>query len=226
MNPFHHPTFQRALRIGLLAAMTLALTGCGIRKRMYDQEKFEPLEATDFFGDRRSSRPLVEGTIARGNLKTDEHMFKGYTVNGAGQAEHFDAPPQAVFNGEFTTEDIVRGKERYEIYCTACHGKTGAGNGMVVRRGFTAPPTYHGKEYKLGQIYQVITEGQNLMMNYAAQVPVEDRWRIAGYIQILQQSQNRKVEELPPELKKFFDAKKETAAVETKTEDEAEEAAQ
>ena len=164
----------------------LLLTGCELRQRMYDQPKMEPLEATDFFGDGRSARPLVEGTVARGLLKEDDKLYRG-----AGEA----LPPF-----EMTLADLERGRERYDIHCAVCHGVTGYGDGMVVKRGYKQPPSLHAERLRLvpvGYFFNTVNNGFGVMQPYADQIPdVKDRWRIAAYVRALQMSQNHSVEDL------------------------------
>lgn len=174
----------------ILGAGLLLAGGCkplfDIRKAMYDQQKFEPLEATDFFGDRRSSRPLVEDTVAQGQLKLDDHLYFGLEkVDG-------DMVQARNFPFEITLADLERGRERFEIYCSVCHGLSGHGQGMVVRRGYKAAPSFHSDKLRSlppGYFFGVISNGFGTMQSYAHQVPVEDRWRIAAYIRALQRSQ-------------------------------------
>lgn len=180
-----------------LLAVTLFTTGCGplfdIRKAMYDQEKFEPLEATDFFGDRRSARPLIEGTVAQGQLRLDDHLYLGL--------EEIDGDFRQAQNYPFeiTVEDLERGQEQYNIHCSVCHGLSGHGNGMVVQRGYKWAPSYHRdvlRNAPPGYFYNVIVNGYGQMMSYGHQIPVEDRWRIIAYIKTLQRSQYARVEDL------------------------------
>ena len=151
---------------------------------MYDQPKFEPLEKTDFFGDSRSARPLIEGTVPRGHLNEDEGFHTG-KVKG----KYLKALPDRM---ELTQELVDRGQERYEIYCSVCHGFSGYGNGMVVQRGFKQPTSYHDERLlgsDLGYFYEVMTKGFGVMASYSYQVKPEDRWAIAAYIRALQVSQ-------------------------------------
>ena len=152
---------------------------------MYDQPKYEPLEKSALFEDGRSSRNLVEGTVSRGNLALDDHLNEGI-VDGA-QATTL---PESI---KVTKELLVRGKERYDIFCSVCHGITGYGNGMVVQRGYKAPPSYHIdrlRDAEMGYFYGVIKNGFGIMSGYADQIPVEDRWAIVAYVKTLQLSQN------------------------------------
>jgi mono/diheme cytochrome c family protein len=164
--------------------------GCELRQKMYDQPKYEPLEKSDFFGDARSARPLVEGTVARGQLQLDEHYDQG-KVDGA-------------FAGELplpvTPELLARGRTRYEIHCSPCHDRAGTGNGMVVQRGFRKPSSYHIdrlREAAPGYFYDVITRGFGVMPAYDYAIKVEDRWAIVAYIRALQRSQNAVLADVP-----------------------------
>jgi hypothetical protein len=157
---------------------------------MHDTPRYEPLEASTFFADRRSQRPLVANTIARGFLQDDEHLYTG-KVNGR-LVDTFPMPVNA--------EVMLRGQERYNIFCAPCHDRTGTGNGMVVQRGFRAPPSFHEERLRtspVGYYFDVMTNGFGAMSDYAAQVPVADRWAIAAYIRALQLSQNASIEDVP-----------------------------
>ncbi len=159
---------------------------------MHDQPKFTAHEPSDFFADRRSARPLVEGTIAQGHLNEDELMYTGRV---AGQ-------PATVFPFAIDDAAMRRGRERYDIFCSPCHGLTGEGDGMVVQRGYRRPPSFHMDRLRQaapGHLYDVITNGFGAMPDYAVQIPVRDRWAIAAYMRALQLSQNASVAQLPPD---------------------------
>lgn len=178
----------RARRAACLGAMAMFLGGC--RLDMHIQPKYLPEEPTDFFGDGRSERPPVPGTIARGQLRLDELLYTG-KVNGV-EADEF---PFAI-----TRADLERGQERFNIYCTPCHDYTGSGNGMIVQRGFPHPPSYHIqrlREAPAGHFFGVITNGFGSMYSYASRVDPADRWRIAAYIRVLQLSRNASVDDVP-----------------------------
>ena len=189
----------------LFCAGLLFTAGCGplftIRKAMYDQPKYEPLEESNFFGDSRSARPLIEGTVAQGHLQLNDHLYLGIEeIDGDfRQAQNFPF--------EITAADLDRGQEMYNIHCSVCHGKSGHGNGMVVRRGYKAAPGYFRKTLRdapPGYFYGVIMNGYGQMMSYSHQIPVEDRWRIVAYIKTLQRSQFAKVEDLEA-IQQFID---------------------
>src|SRR5205814_4402060 len=149
-----------------------------------------PLRESTFFADLRSARPLVPGTVARGQLREDSLLFTGKT-NGA-DATVFPFPIDAAV--------MARGQERFNIYCSPCHGRTGQGDGMIVRRGYRRPPTYHQDRLRsapVGHFFDVITNGFGAMPEYAAQIKVDDRWAIAAYIRALQLSQHATMSDVP-----------------------------
>jgi len=155
----------------------LALAGC--RQDMHDQPRYEPLEASDFFADGRASRPIVEGTVARGQLREDSLLYTGKV----------DGKDSEVFPFPVTEEVLQRGRERYDIFCSPCHGRTGEGDGMVVQRGYRRPTSFHMATLRgaaVGHFFDVMTNGWGAMPDYASQVPVNDRWAIAAYIRALQ----------------------------------------
>jgi mono/diheme cytochrome c family protein len=185
------------LLLSLLGAGLLLASGCkplfDIRKAMYDQPKYEPLEKTDFFGDSRSARPLVEGTVPQGHLRLNDHLYQGIELI---DGEYRQAQ---TFPFEITLDDLNRGQEVYNIHCSVCHGTSGNGNGMVVQRGYKYAPSYHQERLRLappGYFYNVIMNGYGQMMSYSHQIKVEDRWRLIAYIKTLQRSQFAKVEDL------------------------------
>ena len=158
---------------------------------MHDQPKYKPLGRSDFFADQRASRPLVDGTIARGNLREDTLRFTGKV----------DGKPVDLFPFAVTGQVMVRGRERFDIFCSPCHGRSGAGDGMVVQRGFRRPPTYHQdrlRQVPAGYIFDVITNGFGLMPDHAQQIPVDDRWAIVAYVRALQRSQQAGLADVPP----------------------------
>ena len=182
-------------------ALCLVLLVCGMlsvgcRQDMHDQPKIEPYEENAFFSDGVASRHLPAGTVARGHLRADTHLYQG--TDAAGNV--LDALPPSI---ELSTALLERGQERYEIFCSVCHGLTGAGDGMIVRRGYKKPPAFTEDRLvamPLGYYYDVMTNGFGIMSSYAKQVPVEDRWAIAAYLRALQLSQSAVMAELPTEL--------------------------
>ena len=175
------------LRWAFMPLALLALTGC--RQDMHDQPKYKPLGETSFFPDNRESRPQLANTIARGDLHAADLEF--YTGKSAKDPKaDVDVFPIAV-----NKELIERGHQRFDVYCSPCHGMLGNGLGMIVRRGFKEPPSYHIDRLRnapAGHFYDVITNGYGAMYNYAAQITPHDRWAIISYIRALQYSQNQK----------------------------------
>ncbi len=179
----------------LAVAAALLGAGCELRREMYDQAKIEPLEYSAFFEDGRGSRLPVEGTVPVGHLRADDHRYLGLGPDGE-TARGF---PEDI---EVTFEFVKRGQERYQIFCSVCHGYAGHGDGMVVQRGFTRPPSYHEerlREEPEGYLFQVISNGFGVMNGYASSIPVEDRWAIVAYVRALQISQNATLGDVPPE---------------------------
>jgi hypothetical protein len=183
-----------ALRaVVVLGAIVLLAVVVGCRQEMYDQPKYQPLEKSSFFSDSRSSRPVVEGTVARGML---DAVAAPIPPGGApGQLATTLPMP-------LTRELVFRGRERYDIFCSPCHDRTGAGEGMVVRRGYRPPPSLHIdrlRDAPIGHFYDVMTRGLGAMPDYAQQIPPSDRWAIAAYVRALQLSQRAVVADVPRE---------------------------
>ncbi len=180
----------RGIGIACLAAIGTLLSGC--RLDMHVQPKYLPYEPTTFFNDGRSERQPVPGTVARGQLRLDELLYTG-KENGA-ISNRFPFP--------MTREDLQRGRQRYNIYCTPCHDYTGGGNGIIVQRGFAPPPSFHSdrlRDAPAGHFFDVMTNGYGSMYSYASRIEPEDRWRIAAYIRALQLSQHATVQDVPEE---------------------------
>jgi Cytochrome C oxidase, cbb3-type, subunit III len=174
-----------------LGLVALALSSAGCRLDMHIQPKYLPYVPTTFFADGRSERPVVPGTVARGHLETDTLLYQG-RMDGK-LADEFPFP--------ITRQDLERGRQRFNIYCTPCHDYTGRGHGMIVLRGFQEPPSYgieRLRDAPVGHFFDVITNGYGAMHSYAARVPVDDRWRIAAYIRALQLSQYATLADVPP----------------------------
>jgi mono/diheme cytochrome c family protein len=173
---------------GLVLAALLAGSAC--RQDMHDQPKYVPLRQSSFFGDERSARPIVPGTVARGQRHEDRLLYTG-KVNGA------DA---TMFPFAVDARVMARGQERFNIYCSPCHGQTGQGDGMVVRRGFRRPPSFHQDRLRnapVGHIFDAITNGFGAMPDYAAQIRAEDRWAIIAYVRALQLSEHATLADVP-----------------------------
>ena len=170
--------------------MAAGLLAAGCRQDMHDQPKFKPYAKSDFFADQRSARPFVDGTIARGHLRDDTLLFTGKA----------DGKPADVFPFAITADVMERGHERFDIFCSPCHGRTGTGDGMIVRRGYRRPPTFHQDRLRQtapGYVFDVITNGFGAMPDYAQQIPVEDRWAIVAYMKALQRSQQATIDNVP-----------------------------
>jgi len=170
-----------------------ALAAC--RQDMHDQPKYIPLRPSSFFADGRSARPIPEHTVARGHLDEDTAFYTGKDAAGKLVTE-FPIP--------VTKELILRGQNRFNIYCTPCHDHTGSGNGMAPRRGFRHPPTYHQdrlRQAAVGHFFDVITNGLGAMQDYSAQVEPRDRWAIAAYIRTLQFSQQASINDVPADAR-------------------------
>jgi mono/diheme cytochrome c family protein len=189
--------------IGLAFALSL-LAGCA-EHDMVTQPKYKTLQPSSFFPDGQSSRPVVPGTIARGQLRINPIHDDGM-VNGV-LAEYIplkEFDPKSNLDAKDAQaarlRTLERGRERFNIYCSPCHSQLGDGNGMIVQRGFSRPPSYH--EPRLvdappGHFYHVITNGYGAMYSYASRIEPDDRWAIVAYIRALQLSQNAKLNDVP-----------------------------
>ena len=208
-------TRARGLLIFFLFTFALFLSAC--RRDMQDQPKAIPYRGSSFFRDGNASRQMVPGTVARGYLRADREFYFGKKPNvgatgisqqltpgsGAVPSPTSSAPtnPASLYPDDvetlpipITMKDLDRGRERYDIFCSVCHGATGNGDGMIARRGFNKPlpASYHQdrlRQAPVGHFFDAMTNGWGAMPAYAAQIPVEDRWRIIAYIRALQLSQ-------------------------------------
>jgi len=177
MFKFLASIYAPALFIGI----GLSIVGCA--QVMAYEGKEEPFQESAFFEDGRSARPLEPGTVARGQMQEDELFYTGQVAGEV--VDLFPAP--------VTREILERGQERYNIFCSPCHGQVGDGQGMIVQRGFKQPPSFHIdrlREAPAGYYFDVITQGFGVMASYASRVPPEDRWAIIAYVRALQLSQN------------------------------------
>lgn len=189
-----------------LTLLLLALASSACRDDMHDQPKYIPLRASDFFSDHRSARPMVEDTVARGELRVDEARYTG-KINGV-DVDYFP--------WKMTKDDIVLGEYRFNIYCAPCHSRLGDGNGMIVQRGYRRAASYHTAKLMAapaGHFFDVITNGYGAMPSYASRIPVDDRWRIISYIRALQLSQAAKVDDVPAGIRQKLEAGGATAEV-------------
>jgi Cytochrome C oxidase, cbb3-type, subunit III len=180
---------ESAPRRFLLAPALLGFALCGCRLDMHVQPKYDPEVPSQFFSNGSSAREPVEGTVAISDDPRDELRNTG-KIDGA-VSDRFPFP--------ITMQDLQRGRERFNIYCSPCHGYAGYGDGMIVQRGFLAPPSYHSdrlRQMPVGHFFDVITNGFGRMYSYRSRVAVDDRWRIAAYIRALQLSQHAPASEL------------------------------
>jgi mono/diheme cytochrome c family protein len=201
----------KAFICAFCACLWLISSGC--RRDMQDQPKVKPLRGASFFSDGLGSRQPIEGTIPRGYLKDDNpELFTGKKArSGAATANAVPAQQQTAggqqptgaqqnsfpddvteFPIPITQEVVLRGRERFNIFCSACHGMTGNGDGMIVRRGFRRAASFNDdrlRQAPVGHFFDAITNGWGAMPSYAPQIPVQDRWAIIAYIRALQASQ-------------------------------------
>ncbi len=178
------------LRKFLPALLLLIGITAGCRLDMHIQPYYRPLAKSDFFADDRSARLPVEGTVARGDLHEDTYFYTGRIGNSDGDYMPFPV----------TKEVLERGRERFNITCTPCHGRVGDGNGFIPTRGFRQPPSFHIERLRkvpIGYFFDVDTNGFGVMPDYAAQNTPRDRWCIAAYIRALQLSQNATSADVP-----------------------------
>ncbi len=191
-------------RQGLISARALILIvgGCvalaACRQDMHDAPRYDPLEASTFFANGSAARPPMANTVARGQLNQDRHLYEGVV----------DGRPAETFPMPVTADVMTRGQERFNVFCAPCHSRTGEGNGMIVQRGFRQPPSFHDERLRnapVGYFFDVMTHGFGAMQDYAAQVPVADRWAIAAYIRALQFSRRATLDDVPADRRAELD---------------------
>ena len=178
----------RSARLIGAAALIVSLAAC--RQDMHDQPKYTALQQSDFFADGQASRPLVANTVARGHLNEDALLYTG--KDGETDATMFPFP--------VTEDTMARGRQRFDVFCSPCHGRTGMGDGMIVRRGYRRPPVLSEQrliDAPVGHIFDVVTNGFGAMPDYAEQIPVADRWAIAAYVRALQLSGHATIDDVP-----------------------------
>ena len=182
---------RRAVSLRVLAAAALLVSGlAGCRQDMHNQPKYKAFRENVFFNDLRSARPLVDGVVARGHLDADAVFYQGVGTGG----------PVAVSPLDVDAAVLARGQQRYDIYCSPCHDRTGSGEGMIVQRGYKQPPSFHEERLRVmpdGYFFQVQTNGFATMPSYRTQVSARDRWAIVAYIRALQLSQNATLADVP-----------------------------
>jgi mono/diheme cytochrome c family protein len=174
----------------LLAAVAVGLLGC--RQEMRDDSRLKPYQESPFFADRNASRPLVNGVVPRGEARADDFFYTG-EIQGR-LVRGFPAP--------VTRAQLQKGQERYNIYCSVCHGLTGVGDGMIVQRGFPRPPSFHEQRLRdapEGHFFHVITHGYGAMYSYASRVEPDERWAIIAYLRALQLARHATLDDVPPE---------------------------
>ena len=171
-----------------------AVVAAGCRQDMDDAPRYDPLEASTFFADGSSARPVMGGTVARGHLNAHTFLHTGKDAAGL---------PVAEFPFAISRADLDRGEQRFNVYCAPCHGQTGEGNGMVVQRGYRQAQSMHLERLRtapVGYFYDVITNGFGVMPDYRAQISVEDRWKIIAYVRALQLSRTATTGDLPADV--------------------------
>jgi mono/diheme cytochrome c family protein len=175
--------------MGALVLIALAVTAC--RQDMHDQPKYSAFEQAPFFPDGSSARPPVPGTVARGDLRDDPVLYTGKE----------NEVSASVFPFPIDERVMAHGQERFNIYCAPCHGLTGEGDGMIVQRGFSRPPSLlepRLREMPPGHYFEVMTNGFGAMPDHAAQIKPADRWAIAAYIRALQLAGSATLDDVPP----------------------------
>jgi hypothetical protein len=182
------------LQICVMLSVAAVLTTVGCNQMMNDEPRYKPLAASEFFQDGQSARPQVVGTVARGHLRLDQPFYAG--KSGGVLVNSFPIP--------LNTELLARGRERFDIFCSPCHGRLGNADGVVVERGFRSPPSYHIDRLRnapVGHFVDVMTNGFGAMSSYASRVPPADRWAIAAYIRALQLSQHATLSDAPADAR-------------------------
>ncbi|WP_018263801.1 c-type cytochrome [Methylobacterium sp. WSM2598] len=170
------PAPRRARPVLLLAGLLVA--GCQ-DQNLFQQKRLDTYAASRIWPDGTSARPLPEGAVAQGDLARDAALA---------------APP------EVTPALLGLGRDRYDVFCSPCHGYDGDGHGMIVQRGFPPPPSYHSERLRAApasHFVDVITRGYGVMYAYAARVPPAERWAVAAYIRALQLSHHATLAEAP-----------------------------
>jgi mono/diheme cytochrome c family protein len=199
--------FKQKSFILISVTLSILVTGCfrgmpsdktpvKIVKDMDNQPRYNPQSESPFFEDGATMRPAVPGTVASGQLREDDALFRGLDSSGNFVKES----PIPV-----TPQLLLRGQERFNIYCSPCHSRVGDGKGIVAQRGFTPPPTFHSdriRQFPAGQFFDVITHGVRTMPSYGGQIRPEDRWAIISYVRALQRSQNATLNDVPEELRR------------------------
>lgn len=190
-----HSTALVWIFAAVLAALAFFASACsssGSLQIMGDQPRYDPYEKSNLFSDGASARPVISDTLTFMQPLSDTLLYQGKT-NGA-LATTFPFP--------VTVQVVTRGQQRYSIYCAPCHGAVGNGQGIVSRRGFCCPASFHTDALRNapeGHFFDVITNGFGRMPAYGPQIPVRDRWAIIAYVRALQLSQNATLNDVPPD---------------------------
>lgn len=190
-----------------LVPLLALLSGCErLMHNMYDQPRYDPGEASPLFDDARAGRAPPQGTVpvAMGTVAMTSSGRRGEDA-----ATDWHVAETATALPPVTRTMLLRGQERYGIYCLPCHSALGDGEGPIVQRGFPHPPSYHQQRLRDApdrHFFDVMTHGYGIMYSYADRISPEDRWAIVAYIRALQLSQDVKLASLPPALKEKITA--------------------
>jgi len=197
---------KNLIQIGILTLAIVALIGCSrgrtsekppvhLNPNMDTQQKYKPFRESKFFADGSAMRLPVDGTVAQGYLMDNQEYYTGKT----GPETYTVANPRPL-----TTDLLLRGKERFNIYCTPCHGQVGDGKGIIMQYKYPIPPTsMHDERIRQaedGYLFHVITNGVRNMPPYNHQIPVDDRWAIVAHVRALQEFQNIQLDDIPAEI--------------------------
>ncbi len=196
----------------VLAVCLLATVGC--RQNMHNQHKLEPYESSDFFADGQGSRQLPANVVPRNAFGEEIAPYTGLVVTPAppmqtSQTSQAGQAAAAMTAPPVTLQLLQRGQQRYNIFCSPCHGRTGDGLGMIVRRGYKQPPSFHDPRLRSApadHFVTTMTEGFGVMPSYAEEVPLSDRWAIAAYIRALQYSQNARLADIPADRRQAVES--------------------
>ena len=183
-----HFASSRVMFLPVAVAVGVGSAAC--RQDMHNQPKYLPLRESSFFLDQQASRSIMSGTVARGELQEDTLLYTGKV----------DGSDALMFPFRIDESVMARGQQRFNIYCSPCHGRTGLGDGMVVRRGYRRPPSFADERLRqapVGHFFDVMTNGFGAMPDYAAQIKATDRWAIAAYVRALQLSAHATLDDVP-----------------------------
>jgi len=189
-----------------LTGLMITVTGCyrgersdkppvHLNPNMDNQPKYKAQSQSDFFDDHSAMQLPVEGTVSREGLREDDAYYRGLDNDG----NFIQRSPV-----ELTEAGLNRGRERFGIYCTVCHGAAGDARSIMVEKQYIPPPTFHQdrmREMPDGEIFNTISNGIRNMPSYKNQIPVEDRWLIIHYLRVLQRSQNAHIADIPESMR-------------------------